>query len=131
MAEAVEALLVVVTLTRVGFCAPQGCLVRQSLAHWLLPVPQLSTQRLLTSVQMKYGIVWLYSVTFGERPFAHTHEYWRVSCLRSACCRGGAMCGLGRTESHSLDCVAASLLVWRQMSGHCDVWARHHWSAAG
>ncbi len=35
VAEA-EVDVVVVALTRVGLCAPQGCFSRQSEAHWLL-----------------------------------------------------------------------------------------------
>lgn len=52
---AVELILLVMVLvfTRVGFCAPHGWSWRQAEAQALFPVPQLLTQMLLFSVQMK------------------------------------------------------------------------------
>lgn len=56
---------VVVMLTRLGFCAPQGFWVRQ--LDWQACAPlQLLTHWLFCSVHSKYGIVWEYCDAFGD-----------------------------------------------------------------
>ena len=64
----------VVDVTRVGLWAPHGFLERQSLAQELSS-PQLDTHCEPHSVQMKYGRVWLYSLTLGDRPLEQTQAY--------------------------------------------------------
>lgn len=45
----------------------------------LSPWAQLSTHRLLRSVQRKYGIVSVNSEALGRTPLLQTQENWRVS----------------------------------------------------
>ena len=72
--EAVAAIVLMVeVLTRVGFCAPHGCEVRQDVTHASLLLPQLSAHWLLLSVHSKYGMVWEYSEALGDKPLPQTH----------------------------------------------------------
>lgn len=63
----------VVTLTRVGFWAPQGLSALQLLEQ-MLSEPHAATHCWPYSVQMKYGRVWEYSEAFGDCPFEQTQS---------------------------------------------------------
>jgi len=71
---------------------------------------QPATHWLPHSEQMKYGKVWVYWVTLGERPSPHTQEKVRVS------------------SSHEFSLtVADSEGGWRQIKGHCVIWLLHQY----
>lgn len=68
---------VAVVLTRLGSCAPQGWSCRQ--ADWQVESPlQFLTHWSLAVVQMKYGMVWVYSEELGDWPLLQTQEKSRV-----------------------------------------------------
>jgi hypothetical protein len=66
-------LVMVEELGLIGSWAPQGWSCLQAEAQVLSPL-QAVTHWLPHSWQMKYGKVWVYWVTLGERPSPHTHE---------------------------------------------------------